>query len=84
MELQNCPDCGVEPGTVHDGGCDVERCSECAGQRLQCVGDCLGHDKFFARWTGIWPGAAEALWLGINLTTFDEKYRNVFFKKPII
>lgn len=34
-----------------------------------CAGDheCDGHDKAFARWTGFWPGEAEAALLGIDL-----------------
>jgi hypothetical protein len=79
-EIRNCPDCGAEPGTPHVDGCDVEICSECAGQRLQC--DCLLHDKSFARWTGLWPGFAEAQALGVDLNTLRFKYRYIFFKKP--
>lgn len=58
-ELKPCHDCGVEPFQMHKDGCDVERCSVCGGQRLSC--SCKGHDKAFARWTGIWPGVAEQL-----------------------
>jgi hypothetical protein len=53
-----CPDCGVEPGQPHEDGCDVEHCTACKGQRLQC--HCPGHDKEVARWTGVWPGRTEA------------------------
>jgi hypothetical protein len=28
-------------------------------QKIGC--NCEGHDPFFARWTGIWPGHAEAV-----------------------
>lgn len=79
--LCNCPDCNVEPGTPHLPGCDVERCSACGGQRLQC--ECKGHDLCFARWTGIWPGGAEAAYLGIGLNLFIELgLAEIFFQKP--
>jgi len=80
MKLRNCHDCGVKPGKIHVDGCDVERCSVCGGQRLQC--NCSGHDQAFSRWTGLWPGKAEAEMIGINLNEF-EKYSDVFFVKPI-
>jgi hypothetical protein len=61
---QSCPDCGTEPGHPHEEGCDIERCSACGRQRLSC-GCVGGHDKFFARWTGFWPGHLECLVLGL-------------------
>lgn len=63
--LSRCPSCGVEPCTPHRDGCEVERCSVCGLQRCQC--DCVGHDPAFSRWTGIWPGEAEAIVLGFVL-----------------
>ena len=80
-KLTTCHDCAVKPGERHEDGCDVERCSVCGGQRLCC--DCKGHNKDFAKWTGIWPGAAESEYLGIDLNEF-EKYRKIFFVEDAV
>jgi len=80
--LRNCPDCGVNPGEKHHFQCDVQRCSVCGGQRLQCEDECAEHDPNFARWTGIWPGKAEADYLGIDLNQLYTKgYHKIFFVK---
>lgn len=80
-ELRNCPDCGVAPGHTHLVGCDVERCSICGGQRIGC--DCVGNDRRFSRWTGIWPGELESEFLGIDLNEFYiQRYHEIFFVKP--
>lgn len=78
-KLENCHDCGAKPGEKHLGNCDVERCSVCGGQKLDC--DCKGHNRKFARWTGVCPGKAEANYLGIDLNEFF-KYSDTFFIEP--
>jgi hypothetical protein len=77
--IRKCPDCGVAPGTPHEDGCDVEICSACTSQRLQCA--CPTHDKQFAMWRGIWPGQAEAECLGITLNQLRGPLRELVFKK---
>jgi hypothetical protein len=80
-QLTNCHDCGAKPGEVHQSGCDVEHCSVCGGQWIQCGHG--KHDSRFARWTGLWPGSAEAAALGVDLNTFyAQGYHQVFFVKP--
>ncbi len=80
-KLKNCYDCDAKPGQAHKEGCGVERCSVCGGQHLQC--DCEGHDPLFSRWTGLWPGEAEAEILGIDLNElYIQGFYKYFFIKP--
>ena len=75
-------DGAVKPGQPHDPNCDIARCSSCGGQRLSCAG-CADHDPLFARWTGLWPGSAEAEALGVDLNAFyAEGHHRIFFVKP--
>ena len=76
-----CPDCQVAPGKIHLVGCDVERCSTCGQQALQC--DCINHDPQFSRWTGYWPGSLEADAIEINLNElYSSGLYQFFFIKP--
>lgn len=79
--LRRCHDCDVAPGEPHEDNCDVARCSVCGLQRLGC--ECRGHDKAFARWTGLWPGEAEAKFLGLDINGFYAQGMHLkFFVKP--
>jgi hypothetical protein len=67
----SCPDCGAKIAEPHGGGCDVERCSVCFGQRLMC--ECPDHDPLAEAWRGEWPGAAECRALGWWAVRLPEK-----------
>ncbi len=81
IDIRDCPNCMVKPGQAHMGGCDIERCSVCGGQRLACCGS-TQHDPAFARWTGFWPGELESRALGMDLNTFYSGSHLIFFVKP--
>jgi hypothetical protein len=52
MERTSCPDCSASPGKYHMKGCDIERCTECEGQRLSC--GCTDHGDYQReKWSGI-------------------------------
>jgi len=63
---KNCPDCGTEPGELHNFGCDIERCPKCGHQLLSCgcyadledEDGAIDDDDIAGRmpWTGEWPG----------------------------
>jgi hypothetical protein len=65
MTDERCPCCGVLPGEWHLRGCEVEQCPYCGGQALRCDSpdDPIPLDDRL-RWTGQWPGEAEAIQFG--------------------
>jgi hypothetical protein len=81
VELDNCFSCKVVAGKIHKKKCDIERCSECGGQKLSC--ECTNHDKQFAFWKGFWPGELECKALNMDLNTFYMTgMHKIFFVKP--
>lgn len=70
----SCPGCGASIGSQHLEGCDVARCVSTGGQFFVCGGQVHEyrgrsygeHDGSCEpdRWTGLWPGTAEAIEYG--------------------
>jgi hypothetical protein len=62
MKDLDCPGCGTAPGEWHHRGCDIEQCPYCGGQAVCCDSedDLIPLDDRL-RWTGLWPGEAEAI-----------------------
>lgn len=59
--LRDCGDCGARPGSLHEPGCDVERCPRCGNQLIACPHSLKGGwAAGRLPWTGRWPGDAEA------------------------
>lgn len=83
-ELTNCQGCHVTPGSVHILGCPLERCSVDGLQRITCAlkQSCPGHDRRFSRYIGIFPGIAEAEYLGLTLNELyaTDVYKALFIK----
>jgi hypothetical protein len=80
-DLVDCGDCGAKPGEIHSTGCDLEICSVCGGQYIGCFHK--GHDKSFARWTGIYDDIMISEYLGIDLEEFYNNPKYKFFNiKP--
>lgn len=87
-ELVNCPGCGVAPGHIHLPGCLAEICSHCGQVRKTCKS--VEHDPAFSRWTGLFPGVAECLALGLvqddgspDMAAFIAKdLPEILFSKP--
>lgn len=69
MPSYRCPDCHVQVGEPHAGGCDVARCLATGLQRLTCNVRYIdddhiviaesGHDCGHDVWLGEMPGMAE-------------------------
>ena len=53
-----CPDCGVQRGSLHQVGCDLEQCLNCGRQTISC-GCTQGQLAVRLPWPGDWPGIAE-------------------------
>lgn len=68
-QTRPCPDCGVEPNQTHLVDCDVERCTECGGQKLSC--GCK--TDTFEKWSGIWPGIKECYELKLVCCFNDDR-----------
>jgi hypothetical protein len=41
--VADCHECGSKPGTLHNPGCSMERCTQCNGQLISC--GCLNNSN---------------------------------------
>jgi hypothetical protein len=74
MTKKKCPGCGAAPGDWHVCGCDIEQCPYCGGQAVTCDSDddpIPLDDRL--RWTGLWPGEAEAIKFSVVLQVDAER-----------
>ena len=62
--VHECNDCGADPGTPHQDGCDVARCTLCGWQRISCE-HADGDGGWGQLWTGEWPGDVECREVGL-------------------
>lgn len=79
--LRSCNDCGAEPNSLHQPGCDVARCALCGGQAISCEcseGDYneetdeydhieLDWETTTVPWQGYWPGIDKCVEFGVDL-----------------
>ena len=62
-QIQDCPDCGVPPGSIHQQDCDLEQCPNCGGKVLSCR--CTNNQRAVRLpWNGDYPGVGECIEFG--------------------